>query len=431
MKLTVFQSDKGDCMLMTTAGGKGRMLVDGSMPGSYERHVAPYLEKTLTKNARPLDVVYVSHIDDDHIAGVLKMMDDLVEWRVFDHQKKTGNPAAKQPVVARPPDVKALWYNAFSAQVGKKTGPITGDLDTSSLALAGRDLAAAFRRLEESKEQAVRLTRRASPEQLGIKINPEYGGELMQVKVRQPRLTIGGAHAYLIGPFAKDLEKLRKQWNAWLDSSKKTLEKIARDAIRDQDRLTSDADRILEPLRAQRELLERTMGQGVATVAGLGDRSMVTPPNLASLMLLLEEDGQTVLFSGDGHCDDIVSGLEHHRRLREGKPCRVNILKVQHHASEYNINEAFCGRVWADDYLFCGNGENANPDLRVVRLLAESRLRNFKGRFKFWFNSHSTVCPDKNAAHMKKVQDLAKSLAAKSGGRMQVQFLKESYFEVG
>ncbi len=52
MKLTVFQSDKGDC-LMLESGGK-RMLIDGGMRDSYTRHVAPTLSE-LGKNGEKLD----------------------------------------------------------------------------------------------------------------------------------------------------------------------------------------------------------------------------------------------------------------------------------------------------------------------------------------------------------------------------------------
>ena len=44
MKLTVFQSDKGDCLLLTSADGKN-VLIDGGMSDSYTTHVAPALNK--------------------------------------------------------------------------------------------------------------------------------------------------------------------------------------------------------------------------------------------------------------------------------------------------------------------------------------------------------------------------------------------------
>ena len=88
MKLTVFQSDKGDC-LMLESGGK-RILIDGGMRDSYTRHAAPTLSK-LEENDEKIDLVYVSHIDRDHVFGLLQMMEDLVAWRVYEfHQEAEG-----------------------------------------------------------------------------------------------------------------------------------------------------------------------------------------------------------------------------------------------------------------------------------------------------------------------------------------------------
>ena len=44
MKLTVFQSDKGDCLLITSQDGK-HILADGGMRASYKAHVARVLIK--------------------------------------------------------------------------------------------------------------------------------------------------------------------------------------------------------------------------------------------------------------------------------------------------------------------------------------------------------------------------------------------------
>ncbi|MET0770105.1 MAG: MBL fold metallo-hydrolase, partial [Solirubrobacteraceae bacterium] len=88
MKLEAFQSDKGDCLLLT-AGDGTRVLVDGGMRGSYSEHVAPALGAIAAAGGR-LDLVCVSHIDQDHIAGVLQLMADEVAWRVADFQHGSG-----------------------------------------------------------------------------------------------------------------------------------------------------------------------------------------------------------------------------------------------------------------------------------------------------------------------------------------------------
>ena len=108
MKIRVFQSDKGDCLLLTSSSGKNRVLVDGGMSSSYTKHVAPALTKLEAAKAK-LDVVYVSHIDDDHISGVLQLMNDLMDWRVFDFQTKHKK-AGDKPGQLRPDPAGELDY---------------------------------------------------------------------------------------------------------------------------------------------------------------------------------------------------------------------------------------------------------------------------------------------------------------------------------
>ena len=49
MKLTVFQSENGDCMLLTGADGR-KVLIDGGMKAAYSEHVAPALGKLRENN---------------------------------------------------------------------------------------------------------------------------------------------------------------------------------------------------------------------------------------------------------------------------------------------------------------------------------------------------------------------------------------------
>ena len=169
MKLTIFQSDKGDCLLLTGRDGK-RVLVDGGMADSYTEHVASALGQLAAQNKK-LDVVYVSHIDQDHISGVLRMMGDLVDWRVHDHQKKTGHPSPKIPKSVRPPEVRAIWHNAFHELVGDNAGPIADMLAASAAILSGGDdagmleLADAHQELATSVGEAIHLSRRIGHKQ--------------------------------------------------------------------------------------------------------------------------------------------------------------------------------------------------------------------------------------------------------------------------
>jgi hypothetical protein len=152
-------------------------------------------------------------------------------------------------------------------------------------------------------------------------------------------------------------------------------------------------------------------------------------------MLHVEEGGKTLLLTGDGHADDILKGLAHVGKLDDAGGIHVDVLKVQHHGAEFNIDLPFCRKVTADHYVFCGNGEHANPDLDVLTAIAASRFggpaqvspnARAGDAFQFWFNSSRAVTPRKEAkAHMTKIKSLVNKLAAKSGGRLRAHFIEE------
>ena len=420
MKIRVFPSEKGDCLLVTGDDGKN-VLVDGGMRASYVAHVAAALA-SLRAAGEDLDVVYVSHIDEDHIAGVLQLLEDTMAWRVFDFQTGQGlHP--KEPARGRPPKIGQLWHNAFSDVIKDNAGAVAELLAASAGILAAstdpRLLAASVehRELAQSVRQALDVSRRVGADQLNIPLNKSFGGKLGMVRGKK-KIQIGDLEFRLIGPFEADVRKLRDDWDDWLREQKELVRKLRAKAKRDAKSIGNSLEEILDPLAEQAK--------------ELGNRKKVTPPNLASLMFHVRDSSRTILLTGDGHSADIVRGLEHHGALEAGKSLHVDLLKVQHHGSEHNIDAPFCQRVTADHYLFCGNGEHENPDLDVVRLIAESRIPETSAApFKFWFNCASTV-PGKAAAvkHMKEVEKLVRRLETDSGGRLSSFFLDGPEFEL-
>jgi hypothetical protein len=416
-------------MLITGADGR-RILADGGMRSSYRTHVAPALNRLHRQGAR-IDLAYVSHIDQDHIAGILQLMDDLVDWKVHEFQIANGNPNHPQPDSPRPPEVRNIWHNAFHEQIGDNAGAIEDMLAANASLLSTLKPKWAQRQAEEcgdlatSMAEAVKLSRRIGSEQLDIPLNPEYGGGLMFVTEPTESLRIGGLSITVIGPWDEDLKKLRDKWNTWLRSERgrRSIRRIREEAREDADRLNwSEFDRIMEPILIQ--------------AGELGDRGKVTLPNLASLMLCVEENGRTVLMTGDGHCQDILDGLEACGKLDAAGNIHVDVLKVQHHGSEHNTNREFCRRVTADHYIFCGNGAHENPDLNVVRTYLDSRIgpasrrsRNAQvgNRFRMWFNSSSGSTKTRYRNHMRRLERMVQR-EVRPNGPLQCSFLDDRSF---
>lgn len=414
MRLTAFQSDKGDCLLLTNTAGTRHILVDGGMSVSYNAHVAAAMGK-LGAAKKALDLVYISHIDQDHIGGVLKMLDDEAAWRVHEFQKKNNNKKSKPPAAPRPPKVHEIWHNAFHVQLKKNAGPIEDALAAVAPILAGSDLAQirdeALRQsdLVTSIGEAIQVSRRISPKQLNIPLNPRSDGKLMMLRKNQKPIRMGGLTITIIGPTSAHLKELQVEWNTWLRSTKgkAQLKKIQDAARRDEERLgASEFDSLMASLRLQGE--------------SFGDPDEVTTPNLASLTLLIEDSSASLLLTGDARGDQIVDGLKSAGRLNGGT-FEVDVLKVPHHGSENNIDADFVETVIARDYVFCGNGSSGNPNTDVIGMMFRRRLAASEKPFRFWFNSSKAVSA--KPKHMAAVEALVKKLAKTGKGRFTFEFL--------
>ena len=74
-----------------------RILVDGGPPGVFNRYLQPrlrMLRNAWTDGTEPLDLeaVIISHVDQDHVAGVLDLFEDIRDRRLENRRQlvRTG-----------------------------------------------------------------------------------------------------------------------------------------------------------------------------------------------------------------------------------------------------------------------------------------------------------------------------------------------------
>ena len=421
MRLRIYQSDKGDCLLVSGTAG-GHILVDGGMRKAFQDHVRADLGKMATNN-EALDLVYVSHIDQDHISGILELLNNVLAWRVYDYRKK-HNAKVKAPTYPRLPDIKEIWHNAFSDLLENNAGPVERLLAQSRLVLGLSSnpvlQAAAVRHheLAYSVAEAIQVSQKVSPSQLNILLNRQFNGQLIMSRTPgQSTASIGKMEVFVIGPLPSEVKNLRDKWNDWLRDNRDKILKLKKEAEADARSIGNSADRISELLAAR--------------VDELGNREAVTTPNLASVMLLLVEGQKKVLLTGDGHWEDILKGLEHHGMFDAKGNLHLTALKVQHHGSEHNYNVNMAERVTADNYIFCGNGKHENPDPRVVQLICDSHRKvRPNDTFTLWFNCDPSQAPDnKSRGHMRKIQSYTDQQFKTSGERVKSHYLSKSSFD--
>jgi hypothetical protein len=247
----------------------------------------------------------------------------------------------------------------------------------------------------------------------------------------------------VIGPYEEDLRKLRREWNKWLRDNRSYMEQLRTRSrrefapAREENSLAafvSPAVRAAGAMADSNPWIQSAL-QDLALARRLGQREKVTTPNLASLMLHASEGDDSVLLTGDGHCDDVLDGLDQASLLRSDGTQHVGVLKVPHHGSEHNTHADFCKAITADKYVFCGNGAHENPDLDVVEAYIDSRIgapgklsmNPETGRsFRLIFNYHpDNELSAEHRRYMKKVLNMVKN-RARGSSKLKFEFVRGS-----
>lgn len=431
MRLHIYQSAYGDCLLLEGRSGD-LVLCDGGLHTSMRMHVREALS-ALRDAGREIAYAYVSHIDQDHISGVLQLLEDEATWRAFDHHERRGD-AVKRPTVPRPPVINGIFHNAFRDQVPGNTGSIRSLLAAGAASLLQTGVPALAHPAEEMEKiatsipEALKVSQLAASDALDIPLNRPPGStgpaRLMFVGQGVQTFDVGSLRFTLIGPTEAELEKLRDGWQNWLkvEKNRTTVKSIRTEIKKRIDDFSAGA------------LGETPFDLG--SWNGIPDHEGVTVPNIASLMFMVQEKRKRLLLTGDSHQDFILAGLETAGFMPRGY-VHLDVLKVQHHGALHNMDAGFARQVSADHYVFCGNGEYGNPEPEVIDLVYASRMgpaavralapraRTPRTRpFHFWFSTDAGWEPasEKAAKSFGELKTHVAQLQAASGGRLQVHY---------
>lgn len=336
MRLEALPAGKGDCLILQHEEDDAPRLivVDGGPGGVYAGALRPRLlairdERVATgqlgdEDPLPIDLLIVSHIDDDHINGVKALLQDMSDAR-----------DGKRPDRFQ---IGRIWHNGFDSLLGAEDGVVDASVSravTASLGSAvaavddtepGHELSKVIASIGQGHD-VVRLAKK-----LDIPINPEFGGRTI-VASDGEAVDVHGLRVTVVGPLRPELDRLRADFAKWL---------------------------------------VRRSGGGTPSslIASFDDRSVA---NLSSIVLLVDDARERYLLTGDARGDRILAGIEELGLADAEGRLVVDVLKVQHHGSDRNSTVGFFERVVADRCIFSGNGEHGNPERDTLAFLAQAR----------------------------------------------------------
>lgn len=327
--LDVRRARKGDCLILHygTQKERGLAVIDGGPGNVYKPFLRPRLEAIRKAwglpNDKPLpvDLLMVSHIDDDHIKGILELMGEL-----------NAPDSDQKPKLVK---IFNVWHNSFDDIIGNDPHQLLSAVTASVGVVAASQLPEVDPK-DLDDHVAMVLAGVAQGQKLRddtkkLPRNSEFDGELIMATGKKTINMQKGLKFTVVGPMKQELAKLQKEHDKFLQKQEK---------------------------------------KNNAATAAFTDESVA---NLSSIVVLAEAGGKRMLLTGDARGDKIIEGLELTGLLAKDGTMHVDLLKVPHHGSDRNMETDFFRRVTADHYVFSGDGEHGNPERDTLQMLLDAR----------------------------------------------------------
>lgn len=318
----------GDCLLLHYGNDQkpGLILIDGGPGGVWEESLEPRLKALAA--ARPgfrINLMMVSHIDDDHVVGLVEFTG---AWR-----------EAAESDRAWPYPVREVWHNSFervsnAKDINAVKASVTASTGAASIEEVDLD-DAAIDNTEERRDAlkvlaSVTKGKRLRDDLAALQVPSNTGFEDHLVRPGQ-----GPSVPYKLGP-------------------ELTLHIVA-------------------PLPDQLTALRKEFAKELKPEAALAAYTDGSVPNLSSIAAVATFKGKTILLTGDARGDYLKDGLKQEGQLDSDGKLHVDVFKLPHHGSDRNIDIDFFQDVTADHYVASADGTFVNPDRPTLEMLIDAR----------------------------------------------------------
>lgn len=321
----------GDCLLLHygNAAAPSLMLIDGGPSRVWPKFLEPRLKALQAARGVGfrIDLMMVSHIDDDHVLG---LVDFTSAWK---EEKAAGKPW--------PYPVREAWFNSFERiSNGKDLKAVTASVTASAGANSWDEIDVDSPEItNDNKDEA----------QAALKVLASVGNgkELRD-----------------------DLDALRVPTNSGFDGKLVRPGKGPNVPFKLGPDLTLH---VVAPLAAQLDALQKMFAKDLKPDAALAAYTDGSVPNLSSIAAVASYQGKTMLLTGDARGDYLIEGLKAEKLLDAGGKLHVDVLKMPHHGSDRNVDPSFFSTITADHYVASADGTFGNPDRPTLEMLIDKR----------------------------------------------------------
>ena len=351
MRIINLPALNGDCILVEFQTSH-YILIDGGYVDTYENYLLPTLKEIESQGGK-LDVVVVTHIDSDHISGIIRLLED------------------------KPIGIGGIWYNGYRHI--QSVAVTTEDKETFvHRSICKESLS------EQCKPISVKqgCTLSALIARNGIPWNTPWRGNTIMAPMS---FTLGDAIIHVLSPNNEDIGALEIFWKKRL--IKDGLLKKAHSEEYWDDAYEFSLSKDMPGFHLHEKKVSKSYD--LLKLCKEAYEPDGSASNGSSISFVLETKGKRLLFLGDSHSETVVVSL---RALygEEKAPYIFDAVKLSHHGSYNNNSPELFKLIVSDKWLVSTNGAKYNhPDMPTLAHI----ITKGKG-MKIYFNYYLPICKE-------------------------------------
>ena len=323
------------------------ILVDGGYVNTYRKFIKPKLLE-INSDGKSLNHVVVTHIDKDHISGIIKLIKENRE----------------APFIK----IENIWHNSF-----KHIKDFNSQLNIEGKSIINFKTGYILSNEEQISEQDISAiqgsTLASGLYKSDLNWNTEFDDKAISIENNSSVQLTEGVNLKLLSPSNQKLQELSLYWKSELFqagyTTNENIETFSEEAF----------ETILANQKETKVFKSKDVSLDVLDIENLSNSMFYedkAPVNGSSIAFVLEKKDMKVLLLGDSHPTQIIESLRQHYK-EENFPIEFDVIKISHHGSQKNTSNELLEIINSKKYVFSTNGKGHNhPDKETIaRIIAK------------------------------------------------------------
>lgn len=333
IQLKILPAGHGDALLLkwVEAGVSYHVLIDGGIPKTFTQSILPEIEN-IRNNGCFLDLVVLTHIDYDHISGILELAKAIQAEQI---------PASF---------IRSWWFNS-GLMIDHARHQTVVDLQ-KSIPLGGG---------KQPGQHQVSVRQGMSLERF-LQGTPHWHSE--PITHSHQTEILGGASFHFLSPDFANLHELAEKWTEALQQEKnRQVSAKKRDYALDVHHLN--------------------------TLHFKADRSLF---NASSIAFIWSFQDKNILFLGDATPTVYLESIKKFMAEKGLAKLKLAAMKLAHHGSKHNFDPELLELIDCEYFLLSTDGSHSGlPDKSVLAKIILQPNRDKNRPIHFCFNYNNTI----------------------------------------